>query len=587
MNCHRRHRKTPVCRSRFEQAVHLAFWLLFAILVLTACSGEETPPATPTLMPTVTIPPPTPTPLPDNATTGARILARGHLVVGIRYDLQPFGYVTREGQVAGFDVDLGHELARRWLGDAEAVQFRQVRSDTAIDHLLAGDVDIAIAALTHTQEREAGADFSQPYFVDGQALLVRAADAAPPYGGGAINGPASLAGRPVAVVAWSGAEESLWGAVAFTPTIQTYSRFDEAVEALSFGGVDAVADLRQRLFRGKSLFPEAAIVGQYTSAPLAVAFPQNDAFFADLVNLTFQEMIADGTLAVLYARWFDPEQPPAVERWPGEGAPPLADTPMTVDTRDTIAAIQSRGRLAVAMVNDRAPFAYLNEEGSPIGYDVSLVRAMAERWLNDATAMDVMSVPADTGMQLLHTGQVDLLIGGVAHNRAVEMSIDLSLTTYIAGEGLMIQAGSPITDIASLQGQQVAVIEGSQSREVLLTAAQNAGVSLTVLPQPNLDAALARLQEGQVAAIAADRATLLGPAYATPGLGVLSLRLTQIPLALGLPPGDSAFRDLINLTLQTMKSDGQLDPIYSAWFDDAPPALEIWPGAPYRTLRLR
>jgi polar amino acid transport system substrate-binding protein len=151
----------------------------------------------------------------------------------------------------------------------------------------------------------------------------------------------------------------------------------------------------------------------------------------------------------------------------------------------------------------------------------------------------------------------------------------------------MIQAGSPISTMASLQGQQVAVLAEGQSREVLLAAAQNAAVSLTVVDQPSLEAAIVRLQEGQVAAIAADRAVLLGPAYATPDLSVLPMRLTQTPLALGLPPGDSAFRDLVNLTLQTMKSDGQIDAIYSAWFGDAPPALEIWPGAPYRTLRLR
>ncbi|MBE9507818.1 MAG: transporter substrate-binding domain-containing protein, partial [Chloroflexi bacterium] len=57
-------------------------------------------------------------------------------------------------------------------------------------------------------------------------------------------------------------------------------------------------------------------------------------------------------------------------------------------------------------------------------------------------------------------------------------------------------------------------------------------------------------------------------------------------LALGLPPGDSAFRDLVNLTLQTMKAEGQFDTIYTTWFDDASPALEAWPGAPYRALRL-
>jgi len=107
-----------------------------------------------------------------------------------------------------------------------------------------------------------------------------------------------------------------------------------------------------------------------------------------------------------------------------------------------------------------------------------------------------------------------------------------------------------------------------------------------VLPQPTLEAAITLLEEGQVVAIAGERADLLGPAYAAPGLGVLPLRLTQVPLALGLPPGDSAFRDLVNLTLQTMKTEGQFDAAYAAWFDDASPVLEVWPGVPYRTLRL-
>jgi hypothetical protein len=35
-----------------------------------------------------------------------------------------------------------------------------------------------------------------------------------------------------------------------------------------------------------------------------------------------------------------------------------------------------------------------------------------------------------------------------------------------------------------------------------------------------------------------------------------------------------------------MKTEGQFDALYNTWFDDTPPALEIWPGAPYRALQL-
>jgi putative glutamine transport system substrate-binding protein len=557
----------------------LSLCLLLIALLLTACVGGSGTETAVTTSPIAKPLSPVPTPLPGNTTTGTRIRARGHLLVGVRYDLQPFGYVTDDGQIAGFDVDLGRELARRWLGDAQAVQFRQVRSDTAIEHLQAGNVDIVIAALPHTQGWEAGADFSLPYFVDGQALLVRAADAA------TIAGPMNLEGHPVGLVAWDETESALRAAAPFTLTLQPYDRFDAAVAALARDEIDAVADQRHRLFWGQRMLPETTIVGQYTEVPLAFAFPQNDPFFADLVNLTFQEMVADGTCAELYARWF-PEPPPAVERWPGEQVPDLADAPLVTRVPDTIAVIQSRGRLTVALIPDRSPFAYIDVTGALAGYEISLVRLLAERWLGDPTAVDFVPVPVETGEEMLRTGQADLLVGALPHTRAAELALDFSLTTYVAGESLLVWAGTPISDVTSLNGQQVAVVQGSGSREVLLAAAQDAGVSLTALPRPTLESAIALLTEERVVAVAGERADLLELAYATPGLGVLPLRLTEIQLALGLPPGDSAFRDLVNMTLLAMKAEGQFDGLYAVWFDDAPPALEPWPGAPYRVLWL-
>ncbi len=568
------------------------FWpmlvLSFVVLLLTACSGEESTEAAPTS--TSGVPPtsasaatPAPTPLPDGATTAARIRARGQLIVGVRYDLPPFGFITDEGEEAGFGVDMGRELARRWLEDADAVEFIQVRSDTAIERLQAGDVDIIITSLIHTQDQEAGADFSLPYFMDGHALLMRSADAA------VFGGLENLQGRKVGVVAWEGMDDTLEASVPFTLTFQNYDRFDAAVAALGREEVDAVADLRHRLFWGNRMLPETAIVGQHTSASVAFAFPQNDAFFADLVHLTFQEMVADGTYAELYSRWFGIEFPLNVERWAGTEAPSLAEAPIVASVPDTIAAIQSRGRLAVAMPIDRSPFAYTDtlSDGSPrspVGYEVNLVQRLAGRWLGDGAAVDFITTTLETGKEMLKTGQVDMLIGGLEHTRAAELEMDFSLTTYVAGEGLLLWAGTPVTDLLDLNGQPIAVVEGSQ--DVVQAAADAVGVQLTLMVRPSVESAISLLEGGYAVAVAGDRADLLGPAYATPGMGVLPLRLNHVPLALGLPAGDSAFRDLVNLTLLAMKAEGEFDALYFAWFDDHPPALEAWPGAPYRALHL-
>jgi len=557
-------------------------WLLLSLVVtMLACTsaGElfSGPAPTPTRAAFVA----TDVPVPDGMLTVERIRSRGYLLVGVRYDLRPFGYVDAQGEVTGFDPDLGRELARRWLGSSDAVRFQQVRSDTAVEHLQTGQVDLVIAALPHRQNLEAGADFSDPYFLDGQAILVRAADTT------MLTGPASLHERRVGVVDGSASAAALLAAAPVTPTLQTYDRFDAAVAALGRGDVDAVADERRRLFWGAQLLPTAVVVGQYTQAPLALAFRENDPAFANLVNLTLQEMLVDGTYAALYAQWFAPEQSPALAVWSGSELPTLADAALAAGTPDTIGAIQSRGRLSVALISNRAPFAYVDETGAPAGYEVNLVRLMAERWLGDPTAVDFTPVTYEAGVELVRTGQAELLLGGQAHTRAAELALDFSLPTYWDGESLMVMAGGPeVTDLHSLSGQQVVVVEASASSDVLLAATQPAGIPLTILPRQTLEAAIAMLMEGQAAAVAGKRSALLWPAYATPGLGLLPLRLTLEPLALGLPQGDSAFRDLVNLTLQVMKADGQLDALYAVWFSDGPLEMEVWPGAAYRTLRL-
>ncbi|MBN1954432.1 MAG: transporter substrate-binding domain-containing protein, partial [Anaerolineae bacterium] len=549
-----------------------------AVLVwLVGCGGEATPAPTPSPTPAPT---PTPTPIPPGTAAPIRIQAQERLVVGVRYDMPPFCFVTEEGDLEGFDIDLARELARRWLGNPEAVEFRQVRSDTAADHILSEDVDLTLSALLHTQGAEEQVDFGPPVFEDGQALLIRTADAV------SITTPLSLAGHLVAVVAGSGASSALWATVPFTPSLVAYDNFDQALDALARGEVSAVADLRHRLVRGMNRLPGTMIVGQYSSAFLAPAYGPEQPGFANLVAFTFQDLFADGTFAGLYGRWFPGDSPPAHENWPGEVMTTLEAAGRMARQVDTIYAIQVRGRMRVAMLIDRYPFSYLDDNGTADGYEVHLARVLAERWLGDRTAVDFIPVSEVEGMRMVTNGEADMLIGALAHTREMELQADFSLTTYVGGEGIMIQAGTPLEGIASLNGQTVAVVQGSDSAEVLRQASEGARIVLTILPQPTLEEALAALAAGEAMAVVGQRVDLLGPAYLTPGVGLTAHRLTRVPIGLVLPPGDSHFRDRVNLTLQALQWDGTLPAVYWQWFDDDPPQMPPWPGEPTQPLHI-
>lgn len=115
-----------------------------------------------------------------------RIISQNRFVAGVKHDVPPFGFFNEQSQLVGFDVDLIREFAKRWLGDENAVEFVQVTSSNRIPKLIAGEVDILAASMTHNQERDEEIDFSQTYFLDEQSVVGKQFTSEP-YGLGVPN----------------------------------------------------------------------------------------------------------------------------------------------------------------------------------------------------------------------------------------------------------------------------------------------------------------------------------------------------------------------------------------------------------------
>lgn len=246
----------------------------------------------------------TPNSRPRTATRLTQIQQRGKLLVGVAYDLAPFGFVGERGSIQGFDIDLSREFARRWLGDATALELVRVTPETAIPLLRAGQVDLIIAALPLTWHNRAMIDFSQSYFADGQSVLTR------------VDSPVQrLADLDQTVVAVSSGLESvnalttlIMGAAtggSVGPTVLPFQELRSAQQALLLGQVDAVIGSSVALAQLQQANPMLKIaVADFTRQAYAIGIPPFDAQLRDQVNLTLQALAAEGVYATFYQQWF-------------------------------------------------------------------------------------------------------------------------------------------------------------------------------------------------------------------------------------------------------------------------------------------
>lgn len=506
---------------------------------------------------------------PPEMTTAARMLARGEMVVGVRYDLEPFSFISDNSELVGFEIDLARELASRWLGSQDAVRFRQVRSDSAFQHLAEGTVDFVLAGVTHTQDVEAQADFSPPYFNNGLALLT--------FPGTGIATFADLQERKIGVVAWTGSLEKIQATQSVSATFVPYDSFFEVVNALRTREIDAYGDERHRLERARRTLSGSEIVAQLSWEPMSLIYRENDPFFKNLLSLTFQDMVADGTRDALYARWLPGTSPPSMPYVAGQQpAPALADGSAQLSTLDVIGRIRARGMLMVGYFSDRWPYAGDRADGAITGFEVRLVERIAERWLGSREAITFVPVTQEDALPRLQSGEFDMLIGNWVHTRQLELQADCSLHILDDGVSIFSLAGNPFEEMAQLQGQPLGVVIGSDGERVAVQRAQDYG--LVPNGYATFDDALAGLTGGEVVAILTERQPALAVHFRQEGYVFTDQRWNQRPVALVLPQGDSTYTDLVNLTLGLLEDQGVYNELYNLWFDDAVPTLNLWPG---------
>jgi polar amino acid transport system substrate-binding protein len=102
---------------------------------------------------------------------GLETLQKRELVVGTK-EVAPFAMKTREGEWTGISIELWRKIAQD-----KGITYRFHEEETVpglIDAVAAGKVDIAVAALTVTGDREKRIDFTAPFYGTGLGIAVPA-----------------------------------------------------------------------------------------------------------------------------------------------------------------------------------------------------------------------------------------------------------------------------------------------------------------------------------------------------------------------------------------------------------------------------
>ncbi len=226
-----------------------------------------------------------------------RFQSTGRLIAGVSFDIPGMGYKhPRTGVVEGFEANLARAVAERVLGAPDRVDLFQVTDEKRIQDLQKDLVDMVVSQLTITPDRAEQVDFSIPYLVTREGLLVPK--------GSSIKRFEDLVGKRIAVTAGSvslrrmrAALPSLTGATLIITPLSAGN-----LQAVTNGEADAASNdlinltMLQRGADHPARYELIDIGDKFEPKPFGIAVKKGSRVLVGLLNQAIETLRANGDI---------------------------------------------------------------------------------------------------------------------------------------------------------------------------------------------------------------------------------------------------------------------------------------------------
>ena len=225
-----------------------------------------------------------------------------------------------------------------------------------------------------------------------------------------------------------------------------------------------------------------------------------------------------------------------------------------------LAEIESRGRLIVAVKDNRFPLGYRDRVGNLSGFEIEIAQRLALDLLGDEMAVEFRPVDNLDRVNAVVDGEVDIAIAASSITTQRQRVSSVSARYYFDGTGF-ITTSSLVSSINDLN--RIAVLADSSTLAHVRYQ----------LPEANLvtvssyQAAIAELDRGRVDAFAGDMSLLTGWQQQNSRYRLLDEVISVEPIAIAIPKGTqySELRRAINDSLRQWDDEGWLQDRATYW----------------------
>ncbi len=227
-------------------------------------------------------------------------------------------------------------------------------------------------------------------------------------------------------------------------------------------------------------------------------------------------------------------------------------------------AISRRGSLRVGYYADALPFAFNNQEGTLVGYDVELAHILAG---DLGVKPELVKIERKQTQALLNNGTIDIAMSSIAVTLERQRQFGLS-DPYLSETFAMIVKDHRISEfnksenLKKMPNLKIGALNSPYYLNKIKQYLPNAEIVILETPREFFTKYADELDAFAYSAEAGSAWSLIYPAFT---VAIPYPDILEVPIAIGYPKGDQALGEFINTWILLRQKDKTFDRLYEQW----------------------
>ena len=248
----------------------------------------------------------------------------------------------------------------------------------------------------------------------------------------------------------------------------------------------------------------------------------------------------------------------------------------------TLDKIKSSGSITIGHRDASLPFSYYDDKQQPIGYAMDLCAKIVDAVKAELKMPNLKTnyqlVTSANRIPLMANGTIDLECGSTTNNVARQEQVWFTMTHFVTANRWVSKKSAKLHSLQDLKGKTIVSTAGTTNIKQITEINGQQNLGMNIISANGHPEAFQMVETGRAVAFVMDDILLAGlvaQSRSPKDYEISKDALSVEPYGIMVRKDDKAFKEVADKALSQVYKSGQINAIYSKWFEKPVPPKNV------------